>query len=390
MKLTIQPGILQSQKNKTLHRIFKVTLTLLALMFTARAGLCQTEILKSVTNNLAFYKQKKDLKYLSAAKTTVDSLMKALPDSANLERNVYKAVVYSSVLYVDSLDKLKEPAAMLPQTAALIDQLQDNRKIYRFQAEMDYSKRCLANVYLRKAFAYIKSSDFINAMPLLQSAQKYAPDFKQLNAYIAYANNKLGNLHAAAKYYESLVGGDSTKAAYAEAAASIYKTFGDTVAALNVIKKARKVLPNDISLLLDEANIYTNKKDYRALQNLLPALLDINTNNADIAFVAANCYDHLNQHDKAESLYLRSIELNSSAYDPVFNLGLLYFRQSQSGRDNDKTQDEARAVQWLERANDIDPNDINCLEALKLAYAQIGDQNQANKVSNKLKQLINQ
>jgi Flp pilus assembly protein TadD len=69
---------------------------------------------------------------------------------------------------------------------------------------------------------------------------------------------------------------------------------------------------------------------------------------------------------------------------------LLYFRQSQSGWDKEKTQDEARAVQWLERANDIDPNDINCLKLLKALYAQLGDQNQINKVSNKLKQLINQ
>jgi len=368
----------------------KVLLTCLAVWLIAPAAFSQTEVLKGVTNNLAYYKQKKDLKYLSAARATVDSLLKAAPDTSAVEPNVYKAVVYSSILYIDSLNKLKEPAAMLPQIASLVDRLENNHKIYRFQAEIDYSKRCLANVYIRKAFVYIKSSDFINAMPLLQSAQKYAPDFKQLNGYIAYANNKLGNLHAAAKFYESLVGGDSTKAEYAETASSIYKTFGDTLAALNIVKKARKILPNDKSLLLDEANIYTNRKDYRALQNLLPSLLDINTNNADIAFVAANCYDHLNQYDKAESLYLRSIELNSSGYDPIFNLGLLYFRQSQSGWDKEKTQDEARAAQWLERANDINPNEINCLQVLKQVYAQLGDQNQMNKVTNKLKQLINQ
>ncbi|HAL83792.1 MAG TPA: hypothetical protein DCO83_17405, partial [Mucilaginibacter sp.] len=114
----------------------------------------------------------------------------------------------------------------------------------------------------------------------------------------------------------------------AEAAANIYKSFGDTVTALEIVKKGRKVLPNDKSLLLDEANIYNNKKDYLSLVNLLPALLDINTTNADISFVAANCYDHLNQYDKAESLYLHAIELNSSAYGPVFELGLLYFKRS--------------------------------------------------------------
>jgi tetratricopeptide (TPR) repeat protein len=368
----------------------KIILPVLLALFTADAALCQTEVLKGVVNNLAFYKQKKDLKYLASAKKTVDSLIKASPDSLDLERNVYKAVVYSSILYIDSLNKLNQPASLFPQTASLVDKLQDNRKIYQFHAEMDYCSRCLADVYIRKAFVYMKNSDFVNALELLEDAEKYAPSFKPLSAYIAYSNNKLGNLHAAAKYYEGLVGGDSTKAEDAEAASAIYKTFGDTVAALSIIKKALKVLPNDRSLLLDEANIYTNKKDYRALENLLPILLDINVNNADIAFVAANCYDHLNQYDKAESLYLRSIELNSSAYDPIFNLGLLYFKQSQLKQERERPENEARAKQWLERASEISPNDINCLQVLKMVYAQTGDQNQISKINNKLKQLTNQ
>jgi tetratricopeptide (TPR) repeat protein len=118
-------------------------------------------------------------------------------------------------------------------------------------------------------------------------------------------------------------------------------------------------------------------------------LLDINSNNADIAFVAANCYDHLNQYDTAESLYLRSIELNSSAYDAIFNLGLLYFRQSKRAQNADKQLDESRAAQWLERANEISPNETSCLQVLKLVYQQTGNQNQLNKINNKLKQLTN-
>lgn len=375
------------------NKLFKVSggaVLLFALLAIGRPAFCQSESLKGVINNLALFREKKDIKYLGIAQKSMDSVVKASPDTANLERNVYKAVVYTSILFADSLDKLKSPPALLPQTAALVDRLVKSRNIDRYENEINYSRRCLANVYLRKAFVLINSSDFINAMPLLQNAQHFAPAFKPLNAYIAYSNNKLGNLHAAAKYYESLVGDDSTKAEYAETASSIYKTFGDTVAALNIIARARKVLPNDRSLLLDEANIYANRHDYHSLENLLPVLLDINPNNADIAFVAANCYDHLNQFDKAESLYLRSIELNSVAYDPIFNLGLLYFRQSRTGWDKDKAQDEARAAQWLEKANEIDPNDLNCLQLLKMVYAQTGDRNQVDRIDNKIKQLTNQ
>jgi len=369
----------------------KVTLTLLIVLFISPAAFCQSEMLKGVVNNLAYYKQKKDLKYLGNAKNSVDSLFKASPDSLDITRNVYKAVVYSSILDIDSLNKLNEPAAMLPQTAYLVDKLQNRAKIYRYEPEIAYSKRCLANAYIRKAFFFAKTSDFNNALPLFEAAKKYAPSFKPLNAYIAWTNNKLGNLNAAARYYAELTKGDSITAEYAEEASNIYKSFGDTVAALNVIKKARKVLPADRSLLLDEANIYTNRRDYHSLVNLLPALLDININNADIAFVAANCYDHLNQYDKAESLYLRSIELNGSVYEPIFNLGLLYFKQSKNLQySGDSVQNEARAAQWLERANEISPNNINCLQVLKLVYAQTGNQNQVNRINNKLKQLTNQ
>ncbi len=369
----------------------KIILPVLIGLFTYTFAFCQTEVLKSVVNNLAFYKQKNDLKYLGNAKRSVDSLIKTKADSIDIDKNVYRAVVYSSILYIDSLNKLNQPATFFNQTEQLVTKLSADRKIYRFQAEMDYSKLCLANVYIRKAFGYMNNSDFVNALKLFQEAQKYAPAFKPLNAYIAYSNNKLGNLSVAAKYYNKLAASDSTKIEYVQAASNIYKSIGDTVTALEALKKARKILPGDKLLLVDEANIYNNKKDYQALSALLPGLLDDNANNPDITFVAANCYDHLNQYEKAESLYLRTIELNNSAFDPVFNLGLLYFKQyeaKQQGMDNNLNV--ARAAQWLEKASEISPNDKRCLQVLQLVYAQTGNINQINKVNNKLKQLTNQ
>ena len=196
----------------------KIILPVLIVLFTASVAFCQTEALKTVVNNLAFYKKKKDLKYLSNAKNTVDSLIKASANPLDLEKNVYKTVVYSSILYIDTLNKLNQPATFLTQTSEMVDKLAENKKIFRFQVDMDYAKNCLANVYIRKAFVYLNNSDFNNALQLFENAKKYAPLFKQLNAYIAWSNYKLGNLREAAKYYTDLIGGDSTRAAYVEAA----------------------------------------------------------------------------------------------------------------------------------------------------------------------------
>lgn len=368
----------------------KTILPLLIFLLTGTFSFGQTEVFKSVVNNMAFYKQKKDLKYLSNAKKSVDSLIRTHADSTDLTKNVYKAVVYSSIAYVDSTNKLKQPANFFEQTCKLVDKLTGYRKIYKFQPELDYSKRCLANVYLRHGFAYMHISDFNNAIQAFQNARKYAPDFKQLNAYIAYANNRLGNLTAAAKYYTDLLKTDSTKAEFIEAASNTYKAIGDTSKALQILQKGRKQLPDDRFLLLDEANIYNNKRDYRSLEPLLPKLLDQNTSNSEVVFIAANCYDQLNNLDKAESLYLQSIELNSNTYEAVYNLGILYFKESLLKKGTDSDKDIARASQWLEKASEMTPNDIKCLQLLQMVYTKTGNQEQTDKINSKLKLLTNQ
>jgi tetratricopeptide (TPR) repeat protein len=367
-----------------------VLLSFLICLLSASVSFGQTEVFKSVVNNLAFYKQKKDLKYLAGAKKSVDSLIKTHADSIDVAKNVYKLVVYSSIAYIDSTNKLKQPATFFPQVCRLQRQLTANKKIYRYQPEMDYARRCIANVYVRQAFAYMQISDYYNAIRLFGEAQKYAPEFKELNAYIAYANNRLGNLTDAAKYYTDLLKKDSTQAQYIEAASNTYKSIGDTSKALQVLQKGRKYLPEDKFILLDEANIYSNRKNYKLLEPLLEKLLDQNPNNAEVAFIAANCYDHLNNFDKAESLYLRSIELNSTIYEPVYDLGILYFKEGLLKHGDDSNKDVARAGQWLEKANEISPNDIKCLQLLQMVYAKAGNQEQIEKINSKLKLLTNQ
>ncbi len=369
-------------------RIPKIAISFFVLVLLSQAAFCQTEMLKNVVNNLAFYRQKKDTKFLANAKKSVDSLFTTHADTLNVEKSVYRAVVNATILYIDSLNKLKQPDSFFAQTVAWTDKLIANKRNFRYQVEMDYIRACITNVYIRKAFVYVGTTDYINALSSFQAAEKYTPSFKPLKAYIAYSNARLGNLQAAAKNYSILIN-DTTKSEYVEAASSIYKLVGDTVTALDILKKGEKLLPNDKSLLLDEANIYNNRKDYRSLATLIPRLLEINNNSADIAFVSANCYDRLNQYDKAESLYLRSIELNGVAYDPVLNLGILYFKLSAIDAKN-KTQNTEHAIQWLEKANEMSPNDANCLHALQMAYAQTGNQNQLNRINDKLQQLNNQ
>lgn len=358
------------------------------LLFTSSTAFCQTEVLKGVVNSLAYYNKQKDLKFLANAKKTVDSLIVTKKDSANTEKSVYKAVVYSAIAYTDSTNKLNNPPTFLVKTSDLVDRLAASKKTFKYVPELDFARRCLANTYLRNGFNQLHKSDYGNSLASFKKAQVYAPHFRQLNGYIAYVNSKLGKMDEAAKYYDILLGTDTMKTQYVQAAVSTFKSVGDTSKALQILQKGRKALPNDRILLLEEANIYNNRKDYKSLMPLLPTLLDNYPNNPDVAFIAAGCYDHLNDYDKAESMYLHAIELNNTSYDPVFNLGLLYLKESTLKRDKE-ADNLQRAAQWLEKANEISPYETKCLNLLQLVYTKSNNTEQLNKVNNKLKQLTN-
>jgi len=173
----------------------KTISAVLLMFFTSSLAFCQSEALKSVVNSLALYNQKKDLKFLNNAKKSIDSLIKVSPDSLDLERNVYKALINSNILYADSLNKLNSPFALFSQTVSLVNNLSGKRKIYRYEDRMTFAKQCLANVYIRKAFVYLTKTDFVNALNLFEDAQNYVPSYKPLVAWIAYCNSKLGNLN---------------------------------------------------------------------------------------------------------------------------------------------------------------------------------------------------
>jgi tetratricopeptide (TPR) repeat protein len=372
----------------------KVILSVLLLLFTAPLAFCQTETLKVVVNSLAYYKERKELRFLTNAKKSIDSIMKITMDQRldtnDLEKKVYIAVINSAILHIDSTNKTGQPENFFRKTVEQVDILDTRKRIYKYQPEMDFAKQCLANVYIRKGFGYLRITDFANALEMFKRAYRYAPTFKPLNAYIAFANNRMNNPAAAAKFYDNLAKTDSTRTDFIEAASNVYKTIGDTAKAIDIIKRGRRLLPNDRFLLMDEANIYNNRKDYKSLEPLLPQLLDLNANNPDIVLVAANCYDKLEQYDKAESLYLRAIDLNSASYEPIFNLGLLYLKKSALNNSTNKDKNVTFAQQWLEKANEMSPNDVKCLEVLKIVYAQTGNQDQINKIDNKLKQITNQ
>ncbi|MGI4804635.1 MAG: tetratricopeptide repeat protein [Janthinobacterium lividum] len=366
----------------------KLLLSILFLAGTMSFGYSQSEQLKDVFNNLAFYNQKQDLKFLGEAKKAIDKTIVTKSDSANLYKSVYKAVVYATILSADSTNTLKMPDNFLTTTNIYTDTLFKRKKVFTYSSEITYIKRNLANVYIRRGFADLQKNSYQSAITNFDKAKNIVPAAENLSVYLAYATNKMGELNKSATYYDHLLDKDKPGAEVILTAQRIYKMLGDTTKALIAIEKGRSVYPENKKLLYEEANIYNNKKDYKALSKLLVTLVKVSPDDYDINFLAAVCYDHLNQQDQAEKYYKKAILLNQNGYDPIFNLGILYMKKELENPDP-SVEKYNTARNLLEKANDLNPNDPEFLQTLKLLYDKTGNTEQSNKINTQLNQIIN-
>lgn len=367
----------------------KRLISALIFVIAFQAAHAQSERLKDAINNLAYFNTKKDLKFLGEAKKAVDKSFYSEKDTANVEKNVYRVAVYSSILYVDTNNVLAQPDTFLRYTTRLLRSAQNQKKVFNYQSLVDYSKRCLSNAYLRKGTQSYKSGDYAASAAAYVEAKNLYADIPFIDAYLARAYEKAGKGQIAADTFDELTKKDNAPLVYYQSAVASYLTEKDTAKALSVIKKGRRTFSQDTYLLTQEANIYNNRRDYPSLKSILNDIVKLNPNDEKVIFMAANCLDHLNDYDGAASFYSRLTELNTNAFSPVLNAGFLYLRKAAKETPDQAQKSVANAQIWLERANELNPDDVNCLKGLQMVYEQTRNQYQLKRVNTKLRQVSN-
>ncbi len=98
---------------------------------------------------------------------------------------------------------------------------------------------------------------------------------------------------------------------------------GKTEEAKKAIAEARETNPEDTSLILTEANLYLETKDFDRYKKLITEVLEKNPNDADLVFnlgvISGNAKDAVD----AEKYYTRAIEINPKYSNAYINLAAL-------------------------------------------------------------------
>lgn len=185
---------------------------------------------------------------------------------------------------------------------------------------------------------------------------------------------------------------DSKKAEIVKNVALIYVSNGDNEKAIEAIKDARAESPDDVNLVLTEANLYHKMGNTEEFQKLLQKATKMDPENADLQYnlgvIAADSKDV----EGAKKYYAKAIELDPKYINAYINSAALVLGEEAalieemnglgSSKADDKRYDELRAqrqdiyrgaIPLLEKALEIEENNESAATTLLNIYSVLGE-----------------
>ena len=342
---------------------------------------------------------------LEEAKAAIDEAVKN-PKTMNDAKTwlyygrVYYGIASSPLPAFRKLDSLAAEKAMAGLQKA--KKLDDKRRIDK---EADEYLGKLSTVFYQQGSRAYKERNYGGAAKNFADAYHVAKQLGKVDttaAFNAGISAVLAHNPKMASNYlkKSIDAGYADPKAYVFYARSL-KEMGDTIAAEKALKTGRKVHPDDLGLLLEQAQVYLEKGQSKELINSLKQAIakePNSPNNANLYFLIGKSYDDLKDLGKAEDNYKKALKVNPNFFEAYYNIGAIYVNKAsvlQKEANNlplsedkkyKKLNDSANAnleiaVPWLEKALKLKPTDQATVKALKEAYTRL-------KMNNKLKELM--
>jgi len=226
---------------------------------------------------------------------------------------------------------------------------------------------------------------------------------------------------AAAEYFQKLYDMKYDKPAIYEALYKI-KAEKDVEAAYEYLEEGRKKYPDDISLLFAEINHFLRIEKLDELISKLEQAIQKEPENVSLYSTLGNVYDNLHQKeaqagnvdkgqeyfDKALSYYNQAVEKDPNYSDAVYSIGALYYNKaaamtlelnkyaddySKEGLKKYEALKEKifkefdKALPHFQKAEALNPNDMNTLIALKEIYARKDDLKMSDEFKTRLEKV---
>lgn len=363
---------------------------------------------------------------LDEAKTKINQALQIADAQALSSAWITKGDIYNTFLQRDMVKKQFDPNAQLSGDNDALEAFNGYKKGYELTTKkfeksdaikgINEVQGHLINIGVTKYEAGEYEKAFFSFKAALEShdilkanTQKSLLDEKEQydnQVYITGLAAQLAKRPAdAIGYYETLYKAGTDKPAIYEGLYNIKSEQGDEAGADKILEEGRKKFPDDPGLLFAEINSYLKKGKLEDLISRLKQAIAQEPNNVQLYVTLGNIYDNLYQRELqakndtkseeyfnlAKQQYIDAQAKEPKNVDAVYSLGALYYNKaafrtqelnalpedfSAAGIKKYETlKNEVMALfdqslPYFQKAESMNPNDMNTLIALSEIYAR--------------------
>jgi tetratricopeptide (TPR) repeat protein len=204
------------------------------------------------------------------------------------------------------------------------------------------------------------------------------------NAGVAAVNSRKYN--EAIKYFNKCV---EMKYLGIDPYYQIYESYlglGDTVKAESILMNLPNVFPNDKSITLQLIDLYLKSKRYEEALKYIIVAKENYPSDYNLFYAAGIIFLNKNKFDEAITELVRSIELKPDFFDTQYGLGAAYINKAAgmflkandimdvkkySAAIDSANDVYAKALPYLEKANELKPDDVDTMRSLMELYYRL-------------------
>jgi tetratricopeptide (TPR) repeat protein len=264
----------------------------------------------------------------------------------------------------------------------------------------------LANDFFNQGSVQFEAKDFAGALKSFEKQINIAEGDKYIgaidtgmyyNAGLAAINS--GNNKEAIKYFEKCA---EMKYLGITPYYQIYESYlglGDTIQAESVLKGLPDKFPGDKTITLQLIDLYIKSNKPDEAQKYIKVAKEADPTNSTLYFAAGIMYLNQSRYDEAIEELTKSIELNPDVYDAQYGLGAAYINKASdmfvkaneimdvkkySAAIDEANAVYAKALPYMEKANEINPEDVYALRSLQELYYRLKQTDKYNAIKAKL------
>ncbi len=183
----------------------------------------------------------------------------------------------------------------------------------------------------------------------------------------------------------------------------VYINMNDSVKMGDNLQKGVELYPEDERILTSLIQYYLSSKHNEEALNYLNKAIEKDPENASYYYARGVLYESVDK-DKSVENYKKAIEIDPKMFNALFNLGVIYYNRGveEQNKANEMTNmDEynkekkiaegywEQALPYLEKALELEPNNLDVLESLKGLYYRFDRMDKYNEIKAKIEAVKN-